>query len=516
MHSQQPPAEPAASTRITFPPGPIAALIGIFVLYDACSYFAPPALSAAVTCLHVAALLILALVNLRWALYLFVLSVFLADDISRIDPYGGYEHLVNLMTFSVGGVAIGNPLALLLVGLGILFAFLRWPSLAKPIRLNVVDVAMIVIVLVYAAATLHGIGAVLKNPRGALNDLNLPIMASGFYLLVRTHIRRLHHLMTLWNILLFGVAAKAAVWLAFTFLGIGLEFGQTLRVGFDSGSHLFILLIAYGLLLQQRAYPMPTLHRFTALAGALAAGALILISAGRMNWLFTIYVLVTLGLFGRLRDKIRWIFLGGAGAALLLVLLMNVLPYMFLTIGGMASTLKFWDIHKLENSPSTMVRIYEFRNVNAQLVDHRNLLLGEGPGSTFTDRYYPWPFGVTKYDYPHDEIVAREYQNTHSLISNLMLNVGYLGMVLYLAAVAAIFLACLRTQKRGQTPAQTALALSMVAFLPVMVYMSWSAKTYILLGVFFGIVGVLTALAGQEASTGAGTAAPLEETGHAA
>jgi len=482
---------PGNDRRIPFPIAPLCLLTAFFVAYDACSYFAPANVGLALTLLHAAVLIAIGLIDIRWGTCLLLASVVLADDISRLDPYGGYEGLTNLMTLSVGGVAIGNPVALAMVGIGVFVAFVRWPQRDGPVRFTLADLCMAGVVAAFTLGALHGWRAVTGNPRSALNDLNLPIMTTGLYVLVRLHTGNTRDLMRLWNAIILATAAKSIVWLSFAFLGVGLEFGTTLRVGYDSGSTLFVLLIAYGPLLQQRTYPMRRAERWAALACATAAGGLVLITAGRMNWIFTAYALFTLVAFGRLRDKVRWLMLGGVGIAVMVVLLLQVLPFMFQTLSALAGTLQFWDVNKLAESHSNVVRIYEFKNIHAQLLNHDNLILGDGPGSTFTDKYYPWPDTSTEGDFSYDEILQRKYKNTHSLVSNLILNIGYGGMLAFVACMAGIFLVCLRAYRRARSPALNALALSLLAFLPVMVYMSWSAKTYVLTGTFLGIAGCL-------------------------
>ena len=217
------------------------ALCGLFALYDAYSYIAPDLVRTSLTLAHAFLIVAVSLVSVRWGLSFLMGSIIFADDISRLDPYGGYEGLVNIMTLPVAGVAIANLVAVAVLGIGILFAVLRWSQGKGETRLTVVDGCVLAIALTYAVAAAHGYRSLIANFRGALNDLNLPLMTCGFYLLVRAHVRGVDALARFWNVLVLTAAAKAAVWFAFAFLGIGIEFGQTLRVGYDSGATLYVL-----------------------------------------------------------------------------------------------------------------------------------------------------------------------------------------------------------------------------------------------------------------------------------
>ena len=120
-------------------------------------------------------------------------------------------------------------------------------------------------------------------------------------------------------------------------------------------------------------------------------------------------------------------------------------------------------------------------------------MLGYGPGSTFTDRYYPFPFGLTEGEYPMAEQETRQFSNSHSLITQLMLHVGYLGILIYLLCFALIYAELYAAYRRMEAPRLKLIALALLCFLPGMVYMSWNSKANMLLGIIVGGGGVLIA-----------------------
>ena len=213
-------------------------------------------------------------------------------------------------------------------------------------------------------------------------------------------------------------------------------------------------------------------------------------------------------LMGRFRDKLRWALLGSVCAIGLVSIAVSIRPDLFRVIGHFAYSLKFWEEGAVTSSHSTMVRVYEFRNIHAQLVDHNNLILGEGPGSSFSDRYHPIPFGLTEGDYSTDEIVTRKFQNPHGILQTLMLNLGYGGMALYLLSMFLIYYVDFKVFAKSHNEVLKAVALTLLASLPSLVYGAWSPAARILLGVLFGVIAGLDMLTKAEHETGELDAAP--------
>ncbi|MBI4558233.1 MAG: hypothetical protein HY706_11680 [Candidatus Hydrogenedentes bacterium] len=483
--------ERGAQTPLRFSLRGLMLMAAVFVVYDYCAYFFPGTVALALTYFHSAAIFVVTLWDVGYGLLFLILSIVLADDISRFGPD---SMPYNLLTVPVAGIAVGNFVVLGAIALAMFFALLRWANKPKAIRMLRTDALALAIPGIYLVATVHGLASVWANPRGAINDLNLPLMSCGLYFAVRMSLCREDKLIALWNLLMLAVAAKALVWTAWFALGLGVEFGTSLAVATESGRVLLVLLIAYGLVLQEGEAPVMRRERVLGLIVAILAGIDILVHATRMAWLETAVVCVTLLLLGRFADKVRWALLGGvcAGAVLAGVLLLR--PGAFETVGHFAGTLRVWDPTMAAASHSTMVRVHEFRNIHAQMAHNSNLILGEGPGSRFTDRYHPFPFGLTETDYPFEQIRTRAFEKGHGLLQNLLLNTGYGGTAAYLACMLGFYVGCLRAYRRLQNPALKTLTLALLAFLPAIMYDSWSAKNNMLLGILLGIVGNLYAL----------------------
>lgn len=474
-----------------FSPSQYLMLIVLYVGFDFCSYFLPGGLGKYVALLHALAVVLLAIVNMRLGITVMLVSVVFADDISRMDPYGSYADLQNLMTVPVAGLAVGNLSSMLLIGLGFFFALLGWSRQPVPLKLRFPDYAVLLLIGTYAIASLHAFGTVLGNFRGAVNDLNNPLLLAGFYFLVRFYFTTPARLLALWRWIVIAMAAKATVWAGWFALGVGWEFGSTVRVSFGSVRFLLVLVLAYGLVLQQHRLRLLFRERMLGLVIVFAAAFNLFINASRGAWLMAIFGFGVLFVLGDFREKFKWAVFGTVVVLGVVGTTLVVSPDAFRTLGHFAKTLRIWDPEAIESSTSTMIRVYEMKNIHAQMVAHDNLLLGEGPGSTFSDRYHPFPFPLKTGDFVVDEIISRTFQNPHGVIGNLMLNVGYGGLALYLVAMALLYVAAFRVYLKSHDESLRAAALTLLAFLPVLVYGAWSPATRVILGTLMGIIGVL-------------------------
>lgn len=496
------------TARRFFPVSGIALLLGVYLVYDAVCY-SMPGPAAALAYAQCGLVLAVAVVNLRWGVYLFVVSVVFADEISRyLWEFTGDSGVTNFLTVSAGGVALSNLVALGLMAIAAALSILRFAQHPKSPRLLPMDWAIVAIGLVYFVASLHGFRSLLNEPRLAANHLNLPLMLFGLYFLVRMFFNEPSLAFHFWRVALLAMAVKVIGWTFLAFAGEGSLFGTTLRVGFGAGWNLFVFVFLIGTIFVIHGNAFRLLDRLIAAGLAILAGGLLLVNAGRMLWVFSALGLLILVLVDRARAKLYVLGFSGLCGVAIIVLVTMLGEAMFDTIASMANTLKVWERHEMEASHSTMVRVYEFRNIHAQLVDHNNLLLGDGPGSTFTDRYHPFPFGLDRGDYPVEEQEQRQYRNSHSLFTQLMLQVGYLGMTIYLGAFGVVFLLLYIVYRRLKHLQFRMFALGMLCFLPCLVYMSWNSKANMLLGLLAGGAGILTALQKQEVTKHAGTPEP--------
>jgi hypothetical protein len=480
-----------------FPWKPYAVLLAVFLALDSIAYNAPAALGQAVAMTASALVLVLALGRVDLGGLVFLILVILADDISRLDPL---ETPVNLLTAPIAGVAVVNLVALAYIALATLFAAIAWANKPQFFRLTLTDIAVIAIAGAYTLALLHGLPAALGNPRGAINDLNLPIMVCGFYFIVRIHANTPERRLQLWRWLVAAMSVKATIWACWFAVGLGFAFGDTIKVSNESGRVLLVLILIWGLILQSASLKLPARDRIAGLVLTAAAGINILVQSQRSIWLMAGFGVAMLLLLGSPRDKLRWIVGAGVMAAVIVFAVLVFKPDAFLTIGYHARTLAFWAPDKQVYNTSIVIRVHEFQNIHATLVDHRNLILGEGPGSVFTDEYHPIPFALTTGDFTAAEIQKREFQNAHGLVQNLLLNLGYGGTAAFLLALAAIYLSAILNVFRTRDPAHRAIALALAAFFPAMAYSAWSPKNNILIGLFAGFIGLYAASKSLELS----------------
>ncbi len=467
----------------------------LFVAFDNYSYILPQPLPLLVTYAHALAIVLVVLVNIRVGLVFLLLSLIFCADIPRIKG-DAYPPLTNLMTASLSGVTIGNYVALAAIGVAVFLAlgvFMRNP---QGLRLTKADACVLVIPAVYGLATLHGIGAAFENPRGALNDLNLPLMVCGLYFATRVFLSEEDWLIRLWRLIMLVVAAKVVVWSAYFVLGIGRNLGQSVITSPESGRFLTVPLLLYGLALQSGRSGLSRRHKFLPLTLSILSGFNMLVQLTRMAWLELGYGCVVMLVLGRFRDKLRWILFVSIGALLVFGGVVLIRPQALHTIKYFASTLNVLNSGTVYGSKSTTVRIHQFKNIHAQLVYHDNLILGDGPGSTYSDRYHPFPFKLRPgMDYTWQEIWSRRFERGHGLLPNLILNTGYGGMAAYLMAMLGLNVLCLAALRRVKnSPALFPIAFTLVACFPTFVYESWSAKNNMTLGFVMGIVACLYSL----------------------
>ena len=479
------------------PPSALPLAIGFGVLFvlllanEVMSYHAPPRLATAAVLGISTALVITALVHVRTALIVFVVWLVLSDDISRYTQTDLDGGLVSVLTLSIGGVALINPLALVLVALAVFAAVVRWSRTPARFSLLLPDVAVAAIVVLYLVATLMGLEWVLDNPRGALNSWNLPLMTAGLYTAFRVTPWPGRSLEIFWTAVLLAVGAKAFLWTLYFFLGIGVPFGGIVRVGFESGRVLFILLIAAACAAWVLREPEHLGARVLLAALALFAGFNVFVHAGRMEWLFAGLAIVLVWLFspaqGKLRVALGVTAIGLAGFALIA----SYNPAVLSTLAYFASTLVFWDPELVTASRSTMVRVYEFANIRAELEEAGRMAIGFGPGGTFTDRHHPFPFPLTVDDFSLEERMSRQFQGAHGLLQNTLLVLGLAGTALYLIALAALYALAAAAYRHLPSNTERVIALALVGFLPAMMYLTWSAKSNMLFGILLGVLGVL-------------------------
>ena len=376
---------------------PFLLLVVGFVIYDLASYRAPSVVGLAFVALIAGAIVSVGLVNLRLGLISFTVALVLADDISRIDPVSGT--LASILTIAIGGVAVGNLIAVMLILLALVLGALWFSRNPRALRIHRVDACILGILATYFLATVHAYPHWFDNPRGVINDLNLPIMLTGLYYLTRWAVKSPDHAVLVWKMMLAVCAAKAVGWLLYFLLGIGFAYGTTLKVSNESGRVILILVFAWGLVLQERRCPVPQRERLLGLIWVAASGIGLLVQSQRGPWLMAAFAFAVLLVFGNLRAKVRWLLAGGVGLIVTFAAVSYWLPDAFNTIQFHASTLRFWDSQNLESSTSTVIRVYEFKNINAQMLDHHNVILGEGPGATFSDNYHQFPFAIFPGDY---------------------------------------------------------------------------------------------------------------------
>ncbi len=492
-------ANPVDGVGRVLPFGAYAAAIALFLGYDwACYHLSDPIMRGVVLALA-GAILLLSIVQLRWALHAFTVALVFSDDISRLYFELSMSHAKfnSFLTVPVAGVAVANWVALALIGVGVIRALLLLAEFGVP-RFIALDGIVACLIVLYLFVGAHGLESILDSPRNAMMNLNLPLFAAGFYLLLRTTLVTSLHFHRFFQCLIVAASAKLTVWMAYAFLGMASAFGGTVRPGYESGYVVFVLLFGLALLSLDKRRGGHIEGRGLMSFCALLAAAFILLHATRMTWIFAAWTVLVVLFSSKGGQKVKVALALAAGSVVVVMVSLRFFPQMFETLGYFASTLKFWDAEALSASPSSLVRVYEFKNIHAQIVDHGNPLLGDGPGAFFTDRYHPFPVELGENDYRAEEIAARQFRMPHTLVASLMLTAGYGGLLAYLALMGGAFVTTLKSARRTADPALRRALLSLLAFLPIIVYWCWSAKTKMLLGMTLGLIGTAIALNGKD------------------
>ena len=94
------------------------------------------------------------------------------------------------------------------------------------------------------------------------------------------------------------------------------------------------------------------------------------------------------------------------------------------------------------------------------------------------------------------------------ILQTLMLNLGYGGMALYLLSMFLIYYVNFKVFLKSHNEVLKAVALTLLASLPSLVYGAWSPATRMLLGVLLGVTGGLEVLTKPEHEAGEQGTAP--------
>jgi hypothetical protein len=471
----------------------VAFLAVVYLLYDLFSYSAPASAVALAVFLS-ASISAIALGNLYVGVVVFTVVLILSDDLSKFSPQDGGRDVTNVLTLPIGGIALINYIAIFLILLAAFLLVIRWSRYPVIWMPTASAASLFLLGLSYSLGALHGISTILSNFRGALNDLSLPIMGLGLAFVIRLSITTRQELLQFWQILLNVVAAKAVVWLIWFSVGIGFQHGTTIRPTNESGRILLVFLLIYGLLLQSRQLQLRATHRRLGLFLIATSTFLILIIASRGTWVAAASGLFLLWAISSLREKQRIALISITVGCAIIFGLLQFRPETLTTVRYFAGTLRFWQDEGMGYSQSNLIRIYEFKNIHAQLVDHNNLLLGEGPGSKFSDKYHPFPMGLRESDYPIDEILKAKFESPHTIVATILLNNGYLGLTVYFGGVLLLFLRLFQLFQLSSHPALSHLVAALFAFFPAAVYFCWTAKTNMFFGLFLGSIWVVDSL----------------------
>lgn len=456
-----------------------------FLAVDITSYFLPPIIGVAFALAVSLSIIVIAPISVYRSLICMIAILILSDDLGRGSSLSPGAEPTSILTVSIASISLINFVTLWIIGIGFLVAVLRWSRRPKIGMPSPVAMALIAIGALYIVGTIHGVSSVIANPRGALNDLSLPLMSLGLACILRQNLNK-RQLMTLWGVLLSAMAAKALVWPLYFALGIGAEHGSTLRPSNESGRILLVLLLSFGFVMQSGAVHSTYRQKLLSILIAGASAFIIFITGSRGTWLAAIVASTILWLFSKVADKLKVSVLITLVAAGIILGIQTLRPDTFRTLKYFAGTIKFWENEGMGYSESNLVRIYEFKNIHAQLVDNRNLFLGEGPGSTFSDAYHQFPMPLRESDYPIEEILRRRFETPHSIIAILILNFGYVGMVGYFAAIGIIFFRLLMHWRTMVPGLQRQFLLMYLSYYPTAVYYCWTSKTNMVYGVVLG------------------------------
>jgi hypothetical protein len=465
--------------------------VSAYLFIDFISYKAGYA-GGIINALILLVIFVISLCNLKKAFVLLLPFIILSDDLSK-NIYSGEKDFFSILNYSFGSLPVFHFftyfLLLLLASVFIYrFIFNKNTSFRIP---KFIGRSVFYLILLYLTAALIGLPNIFSFSRAYISDLSPLLYLGTFFGLTALIIKDKKDLnLFVWLILL-AIGAKSFVWFTQYVIGTGYHWGTALRVTFESGKVLQILLIfTFSALLiaskKRKITARNLFYFFMAFIGFFN----LFVFAGRMAWMATFVGFLMFLTFLSTKTRIKALISGiiivavTAGSAYL------IRPEAFKVFELMARTIPETFSGKIsEENHSSSVRFLEAVNIWGKLTDNNNLLWGDGLGGSFDFKYLTPPFAFEKGDYSDEEISSGRFFKPHNTFLNVFLKMGLIGLIFFLFIFGMFVVQTYKNAKFQIGKSQwKCFSIGFACSMPLILLNNWTSKMNLLIGVLLALV----------------------------
>jgi len=439
--------------------------------------------------------IIIPLINLRWGLFYYLTISLLSDDTSRVL---GSSEFASIHSTTLGGWTIITYLTIFMLFMAIIY-FLIKKKLFMPTLLDKIIGAL---ASLYCIAGIIGLPNLLQFPREYIQDASYIINLVIFYFIVRLVITDEEKIKKMISIVILCFAVKTIVNIFYYYLGMGMPAGENVRTLYESGRNLLGLTFFWCFLLLLYLWKgLKSKYKIVLFIFALASLFHIITFASRGNIIFTSIgiILIILFLINRPLHIQKKILMR---ACIIVILGISLTLLTIHTIRPGALKYTRWKIissaqinpntTKTYTSLSVVARIIDGINIWEHLKTNHNLVWGEGLGGWFNDKYFPFPFDISKANmFPEEHIRINKFFKPHGTQFVILLKMGLAGFIIYYLLLIIILIHGYRIFKKIKDPYWKAIVLGIIVFLPLLYFKNFISKMQIFFGITLAIMACI-------------------------
>ena len=359
-------------------------------------------------------------------------------------------------------------------------------------RTNIFKSSKIVwlIFIPYVIQAIVGLKNLGSYPRQYIADLATFINFFAGFLLIRMYFVEREDVDKLLVVLINSVAARTIVGLFWFFMGIGYTKGVVLLPFYDpvGAFPLFILLLGGSILLYDN---LPKGHKMFLMIIITLSTIFQILWPARGQWLFfvvgVIFVSSYLSVRKKLLFKIRMVFLISVLGGMLLYYKGDLVRYSMWKLGTITN---FFNAYS--SGENIAQRKIEWINVKMKLMEEKKILFGDGAGSWFDDRYYPFSFNdgtsiVAESAFTQTQLLEWKFFKPHGMQINLFMKSGLVGLGCY---TYALFLIMVTVWKRAKSVYDGHYKSILIGVCVPCIYqlLGFSAKNFVLSGILLAVI----------------------------
>ncbi len=472
------------------------AVLSLFSLYMVIDYASYHNLRAFTYMLFLVGL-ILPFIKISWGFYYYLIISLLSDDTPRILSLAETGDFSSIHFTTLGPFTLMVYWTLFMFFILLLYYFTKQRSF----KLQRMDKYMFGLILLYLVAGAIGASNLVQFPREYIQDASYVVNMAIFYFFVRITITRISELKKIVLLLIFSYGVKTVVALPYYYLGIGTSVGQNVQVIYESGRTLMGLI--FFLCLALWVYFPRMRWQYKALLSIFGLTSLfnLITYASRGNILlfgisFVLFIIFAgHGKLGKmLKARARTIISVGLIVGLSIGLINIMRPGALSYVEWKMRSLLYVNT-ETQHPSSVATRVLEGVNIVHYLLDNDNILWGEGLGGWFSDTYKPYAYLLIGGSaYPDSHIEMSKLFKPHGIQFVILLKMGLIGLFVYAFILLLFFKKTYVIFRRTNSRFWKAVALAILASLPIFFYKNFTSKLQVLFGITLAIVANIQAL----------------------